>query len=316
MSKIYPRQHSTVVWSGIAGDIALALLKGGFGYISGSKALMADALYSGSDAAAKLTGRISARFSGRRGNGRLTSDTRQDAVITVVAAALMFMGGLQIAFSAIRSLVNGNLPHLGSSALVVVITAMVCRELLFQYQYRYYRRIGDGKLASCVEDHRFSLYSSLIVLTGIMASMAGSWLGLQPLLYMDPIAALLAAGLVIRKGYRMISKPVDVSERSELPEEESVRFIETVQKVRGIIRVEHLKSTPQGNYYHLQITVSVNPRCTVAEAHDISDCARKLLLHRFAHVGEVHLDVVPYDPGYPYKSNYEPPDSEMPTLLQ
>jgi len=28
------------------------------------------------------------------------------------------------------------------------------------------------------------------------------------------------------------------------------------------------------------------------------------------------MDVVPYDPGYPYKSNYELPDNDIPTLLQ
>ncbi|MNV98847.1 hypothetical protein D3C71_1941460 [compost metagenome] len=52
------------------------------------------------------------------------------------------------------------------------------------------------------------------------------------------------------------------------------------------------------------------------EAYEIADCAKKLLLHRFVHVGEVHMDVVPYEAGYPYKTNFEVTDSEMPTLLQ
>ena len=47
-------QSETVAWTGIFSDVALALAKGSFGYISGSKALVGDALYSGADAAAKL----------------------------------------------------------------------------------------------------------------------------------------------------------------------------------------------------------------------------------------------------------------------
>ncbi|MNP76058.1 hypothetical protein D3C76_1732290 [compost metagenome] len=89
-----------------------------------------------------------------------------------------------------------------------------------------------------------------------------------------------------------------------------------MQRVHGVIRVEHLKALEQGNYVNLQVKISVNPRITVMEAQDISECARKLLQHRFVHVGEVHMDVVPYDPGYPYKSNYELPDNDIPTLLQ
>lgn len=50
--------RDTVAWTGILSDVGLALAKGAFGYLSGSKALMGDAIYSGADAAAKLAGVI------------------------------------------------------------------------------------------------------------------------------------------------------------------------------------------------------------------------------------------------------------------
>lgn len=102
----------------------------------------------------------------------------------------------------------------------------------------------------------------------------------------------------------------------ELPSEEAASFIETVQRVHGVIRVEQLRALEEGSYVNLHVKISVNPRISVMEAQDISECARKLLQHRFVHVGEVHMDVVPYDPGYPYKSNHELADNDIPTLLQ
>lgn len=138
----------------------------------------------------------------------------------------------------------------------------------------------------------------------------------HPLSYMDPIAALLTGVLILRKGYSLIASSINTKNAQELPSEEAANFIETVQRVHGVIRVEHLKALEQGNYVNLQVKISVNPRITVMEAQDISECARKLLQRRFVHVGEVHMDVVPYDPGYPYKSNYELPDNDIPTLLQ
>ncbi len=311
-------QSETVTWTGIIGDFALAVAKGGVGYISGSKALIGDALYSGADAAAKLAETLP----WRPGQGKKSAGTRlieerrgsKEPVLAILFSVLILMGGLQIAFSAIRDLTTGQLSTHGQLALITVILSILFKEIVFQYQYRYFKKIGDGSHAAYANSHRFSLYTSITVLIGISLSMAGVFW--HPLLYMDPIAALLTGCLILRKGYSLIVSSVFSKELQELPSEEAANFIETVQRVHGVIRVEHLKAQEQGNYVNLQVKISVNPRITVAEAQEIAECARKLLQHRFVHVGEVHMDVVPYDPGYPYKSNYELVDNDIPTLLQ
>lgn len=311
-------QSETVTWTGIIGDVALAVAKGSVGYISGSKALIGDALYSGADAAAKLAETLP----WRPGQGKKSAGTRRieerrgskEPVLAILFSVLILMGGLQIAFSAIRDLTTGQLSTHGQLALITVILSILFKEIVFQYQYRYFKKIGDGSHAAYANSHRFSLYTSITVLIGISLSMAGVFW--HPLLYMDSIAALLTGCLILRKGYSLIVSSVFSKELQELPSEEAANFIETVQRVHGVIRVEHLKAQEQGNYVNLQVKISVNPRITVAEAQDIAECARKLLQHRFVHVGEVHMDVVPYDPGYPYKSNYELVDNDIPTLLQ
>ncbi|ULO08738.1 cation diffusion facilitator family transporter [Paenibacillus sp. 19GGS1-52] len=313
-------QSETVAWTGIVSDIALAVAKGGFGYISGSKALMGDALYSGADAAAKLAEilpwrseqgekhKYQQRISDRRGN--------KEPIVAVLFSVLILMGGLQVAFSAIRDLTSGHLTTPGHLALITVVASILLKEAVFQYQYRYFKKIGDGSHAAYADSHRFSLYTSITVCMGISLSMVGGYVDWHPLLYMDPIAALLAGCLVLRKGYILIVSSVSGKKVQELPSEEAANFIETVQRVHGVIRVEHLQALEQGRYVNLQVKISVNPRTSVMEAQDISECARKLLQHRFIHVGEVHMDVVPYDPGYPYKSNHELVDNDIPTLLQ
>lgn len=311
-------QSEKVTWTGIIGDVVLAVAKGSVGYISGSKALIGDALYSGADAAAKLAETLP----WRPGLGKTSAGTRRieewrgrkEPVLAILFSVLILMGGLQITFSAIRDLTTGQLSTHGQMALITVIVSILFKEIVFQYQYRYFKKLGDGSHAAYANSHRFSLYTSITVLIGISLSMAGVFW--HPLLYMDSIAALLTGCLILRKGYSLIVSSVFSKELQELPSEEAANFIETVQRVHGVIRVEHLKAQEQGNYVNLQVKISVNPRITVMEAQDIAECARKLLQHRFVHVGEVHMDVVPYDPGYPYKSNYELVDNDIPTLLQ
>lgn len=315
MNKERSPQSETVAWTGIISDVTLAVAKGSFGYISGSKALMGDALYSGADAAAKLADILPWRSE----QGRRVSNGSKNGGALRSRCWLYFFGiysygGLQIAFSAIRDLTDGKSSTHGQLAFVTVLVSIVFKEAVFQYQYRYFKKIGDGSHAAYVNSHRFSLYTSITVLVGISLSMGGTYW--HPLSYMDPIAALLTGVLILRKGYSLIASSINTKNAQELPSEEAANFIETVQRVHGVIRVEHLKALEQGNYVNLQVKISVNPRITVMEAQDISECARKLLQHRFVHVGEVHMDVVPYDPGYPYKSNYELPDNDIPTLLQ
>ncbi|QWU15058.1 cation diffusion facilitator family transporter [Paenibacillus sophorae] len=319
MNEKYSSQRERAAWIGIAGDFALALVKGGAGYFSGSKALIADALYSGADAAAKLAEVLPWRALGKGNhkNRPIARDgkSKREPFLSVVFAVLILMGGLQIAFSAIRALTSGNLNPSGKLALLTICLSLLVKEVIFQYQYRSSLKIGNGSHAAYADNHRYSLYTSLIVLIGTaLSTILGGYL--NPLLYLDPIAALLAACLILRKGYLLILSTIHGKESQELPHEDSVSFIDTVQKVHGVIRVEHLKALEEGRCVNLHVTISVNPRITVMEAREIADCAKKLLQHRFVHVSEVHMDIIPYEPGYPYKTNYELADSETPTLLQ
>ena len=321
MSNRRSPQSEMVAWIGIVSDVALAIAKGGIGYVSGSKALMGDALYSGADAAAKLTEVLPWRYGhSPKDRGAKESKRKWDSkepVLAIIFSVLILMGGLQIAFSAIRDLTKGHLISPEPSALVVVLISIMLKEAVFQYQYRHFKKQGDASHAAYADNHRYSLYTSLIVLIGVGLSVTGGSLNWHALLYMDPIAGLLTACLVLRKAYFLIARSIYGKELEELPHADATNFIETVQRVHGVIRVEHLKALEKGRYVNLQVKISVNPRITVMEAHDISECAKKLLLHRFVYIGDVHMDVIPYDPGYPYKSNHELADNDdVPTLLQ
>ncbi|MDQ0192722.1 cation diffusion facilitator family transporter [Paenibacillus wynnii] len=314
-------QSETVAWTGVVSDVALAIAKGGIGYVSGSKALMGDALYSGADATARLTEVLPWRFGHdqkeRTGERSVHKWDNKEPIIAIIFSVLILMGGLQIAFSAIRDLTKGHLISPSPAALVAVLISIILKEAVFQYQYRHFKKLGDASHEAYADSHRYSLYTSLTVVIGIGSSVAGGSFDWHPLLYMDPIAGLLTACLVLRKGYILIASSIYGKEIEELPHADASNFIETVQRVHGVIRVEHLKALEKGRYVNLQVKISVNPRITVLEAHDISECAKKLLLHRFVYIGDVHMDVVPYDPGYPYKSNHELLDNDdVPTLLQ
>ena len=297
----------TVAWTGIAGELLLALFKGVVGYFTGSKALLGDALYSASDAAGALARRIPWRTSSKLRSAQQADlrAGRTEPILAILFSVLVLMGGLQIAVAAV-----------GQFTLIAILVSLAVKEALFQFQYRQSKKQGDGMHTMYADNHRFSLYSSITVLIGVILTMTGSAFHWSMLQYMDSISALIVAALLLRRGYRLIVSSVYGQLVQETEQEDAINFIDTVQRVHGVITVDDLKASEQGHYITIDLKISVNPRITVQEGAEIADRVKKLLMHRFLHVSIVNIQVVPYDPGYPYKSNHHLTDNEQPTLLQ
>ncbi|MFE0560111.1 cation diffusion facilitator family transporter [Paenibacillus sp. FSL W8-0187] len=311
----------TVLWTGIVTDFALALCKGIVGYLSGSKALIGDALHSAANAVTLLVDRLpSLGIFGNKSSirdKRKVSDTTEP-VISILFAVLLIMGGIQIAVSAIQTMASGDLEPPTKSALLAVFISLAVNEAVFQYQCRQIKRNKDPRYEVLSADHRFALYSSLTVLIGVSLAMGGSYFEWTPLLYMDSVAALIVACLVIRKGYILIVHSVYGTLVEEKRHEHEADFMDTIQRVHGVITIEELKVQEYGQIRHvnIEVKITVNPRTSVLEAQEIAERIRKLLTHRFIQVTDAKVHVVPYEPGYPYKSNYDLMDNDMPTLPQ
>ncbi|WP_025716936.1 cation diffusion facilitator family transporter [Paenibacillus sp. 1-18] len=310
------RSLETTAWSGIVGNLALAVLKGTVGYAANSKALLGDALHTAADSASRLQD----LFSKGTGHGmlaRLRNGEKVRTVISVVLAILVLMSGLQLAISAVRSLSSPEPQAPGLYALITAFVALVLREVLFQFQYRYSIKHGHKAEADLYANHeRYSLYASLIALIGMIGAMTGKAMEWPALLYLDPTAALLVACMVLRKGYLMVVNTAYQAPARLLREEDSRSFMETIQRVYGIVTIEHFQAQEAGHFITVDVTISVNPRITVQEAQEIADRAKNLLLTRFPQVTHVQMQFISYQSEYPYKSNHELPDNDVSSLLQ
>ncbi|CAI6079191.1 Manganese efflux system protein MneP [Paenibacillus sp. JJ-100] len=319
MTRESGRTAQAATWSGIVGNMALAVIKSGVGYMANSKSLLADGLYSASESASSLVALFPSRSvhsKGKVDQDRFKGHARAAKPgMTVLLAVLILMGGLQLSISALSTLSSGELVAPGKSVLLVAVAALAVKEAIFQFQYRYFRKRNQYQAMSYALQHRRALYCSLTVLIGIIGAMAGEETGLNLLLYLDPTAALIASGFILYKGYRMIVDTVYGSLVQELEQEDATDYKETVQRVYGIITIEHLVAREQEHDVTIELVISVNPRISILEAQEIANRAKTLLLTRFSHVKEVQIQAIPYDPGYPYKSNHELPDHEA-TLIQ
>lgn len=307
----------STTWLGIVSDVGLAIFKGIVGWLFSSQALLAGALYSTHDAA--VSAAIKLRLPGvsrrNRQGGSLPGKETVKPLPAIFLSIFLMMGALQLLIAGITAIVTADITPPETLPLIAILLSMALKELVFQLQVRQAgREVVEGR--RLVDVHRQSLFSSVTILVGIAAAMGGHVWDIPALLYLEPIAAILVACHILLRSYHLVKTSLYDMPVFRMQEEDAASFIETVQRVHGVIAVEELRALENGHYVTISAKISVNPKITVLEANDIANRARLLLLNRFSHVIDVRIQVEPYDAGYPYKSNTEDSDNDLPSLLQ
>lgn len=302
-------------WIGIVGNIVLALAKFVAGYFSGSKALIADAAHSASDVAGSAAVLIGLKAAKKPpdedhpyGHGKAES------ISAIIVSMLLIIVGIEVGMSAIKAISGGELEVPRWYALAVVAVAIVAKEVMFQYKFRLGKQLNSQALIANAWEHRSDVYSSLAALVGIGGAMLSTIVGIPWLVYLDPVAGILVAFMVVRMGYKLIMESIHNTMDHVMHEEDTAEIKEAVENVKGVLAVDDLRAREHGHYVIVDVKISVNPRITVLEGHDIAKNVKQTLLHRFPHVSDVFTHVNPYDPGYPYKNPTEVGHEEQ-TLL-
>ncbi|MEW9700094.1 cation diffusion facilitator family transporter [Paenibacillus sp. SI8] len=303
-------------WAGIVGNLALALLKGIVGYMAQSKALLADSAHSASDVVGSFIVLIGLRAAKKPpdedhpyGHGKAES------IASIVVSVLLLVVGLEIGISAIKSMWQGIEAAPKAYALIAIGISLVVKEAMFQYKFRLGKRLKSQALITNAWEHRSDVYSSIAALVGVFGALVGQYLDFKMLYYLDPIAGLFVSALVLRMGYSLVMDAIHRAMDHVLHQEDAADLITTVQTIKGVIAVDDLRAREHGHYVIVDIKISVNPRISVLEGHDIAKIVKQQLMKRFHHVTDVFVHVNPYDAGYPYKNNTDTELSEYPTIF-
>jgi len=292
------------------------LMKGIVGFMAGSKALIADAVHSASDVAGSFAVLIGLRAA------KMPPDDdhpyghgKAESIAAIIVSVLLMIVGVEIGISSAKSIYYGVEQPPAGYALIAIIISMIVKEAMFQYKYRLGKQLGSQALITNAWEHRSDVYSSLAAFVGVGGAMLGAYFGIGYLVYLDPIAGLVVSVMVLKMGYSLVMEAIHNTMDHVLHQEDAEELLKTVQRVKGVIAVDDLRAREHGHYVIVDVKISVNPRITVMEGHDIAKAVKQTLMKRFFHVSDVFIHVNPYDPGYPYKNNADSEQDDFPTLL-
>jgi cation diffusion facilitator family transporter len=295
------RASTKVTWIGALTNLVLALVKGVFGLLANSQALVADALHSLSDLLTDALVLIALRLGAQEpdadhpyGHGRF------ETLATVILGLILIGAGLAIAVNAAVRLSAGDVPLPTWPALVAAVFSIGANEWLYRIQVRIGRKHRAPSIVANAWHHRTDALSSVAALAGIAGSMMG-WVVL------DTVAAVAVALMVVwaggKLGWDAIKELVDTA----LDQEEVERIQRQMLRIEGVQSVHNLKTRRMGPEVLVDVHVQVPGTISVSEGHQIAERVRKHLIQNHPEVSEVlvHVDPENDEQGIPLLAHRE-----------
>ncbi len=234
-------------------------------HISGSVALLSDALESIVNILASVMMLISIRISmkpadrdHRYGHQRAENiSCLVEGLLIVLAAVLIIMTSFERLFDPV-SLTSINL------ALMVSLIATGLNAGLSYVLIKESHRSSSIALEGDAK-HLFSdVLSSLVVVIGLFLAKVTGWYEI------DPLLALLVAVLLVRMAYGVLRKTCRDLMDHRCPESEAL--IEGVlQDQEGLLQYHDLKTRRVGDSVYAEMHICVKAESTVAQAHELTE---------------------------------------------
>jgi cation diffusion facilitator family transporter len=258
------RGRSRAAAVSIVSNTALIVVKVLAGVLTGSVAILTEALHSGIDLLASLI----AYFSVRRAElpadaGHRYGHEKFENAAAAAEGVLILAGSAVITFVAVRSLIRGAaLNHLGIGIAVVGLAAAVNLGVS-GWLFRKGHEMSSPALAGDAAHLRTDAYTSIGVLVGLgLVSATGAhWL--------DPVVALVISAGIVVTGLRLTVGSLRVLVDEALPDDELEAIRESIEAFagRGVVGYHQLRTRRAGARRYVDMHVQFRRGTSLEEAH-------------------------------------------------
>lgn len=301
-----PERHETIPWHetgttpsaastkakrrltaiGVGLSVVLVVLKGFAGIISGSVAVISDALNSLLDVFSYSALYVSVRFQGKPADqthhyGHHRAEPLAGILIAILAAVL---GGIVLRDS-IVGLMAPEPVHDTPLAVGIVVFAVLSKAVM-SVVYRYVKSARSSPaLHAAAVDSRNDALASVVALFGLISG--GYW---------DSIAGLVIGLWILYSGATVGLENIGYL-MGKAPGNDTLNVLNGVARdVPGVLGTNNIRAHYVGNYLHAEIHIEVDERISILEAHDIAkEVGERIELLDEVHAAFVHTDPVRLD---------------------
>lgn len=252
-------------------NLALSVIKGVFGLMSGSVALIADSIHSFSDIFASLAVYIGLKLSQRKPDEKFPYGYyKTETMASLIIAVVILISGLEIASESLQGIIDPQPLKLPLIAILVAVLSVAVSLLLSRYEQRVGHEIESPALMNDAKHSLIDVFSSLLVFAGILFSYMG-YLSIQG------VAGLMVALLVIWMGFKIGKDAVLVLLDASIDPETVQQIKDIALAVDGVEGIHEVRVRRSGPYLFGELHLETKKNLSVEKAHEIADKVEEMI---------------------------------------
>jgi cation diffusion facilitator family transporter len=249
----------------VASNSALILLKVIAGTITGSVAILTEAVHSSIDLIASVVAFISVRKAEEPADEtHRYGHEKIENLAAAIEGVLILVGSAAIAFQAIRRLLGHGATHEVGLGIGVIAFAAGANLAVSAVLARKSRETGSPALAGDAAHLRTDAASSLTVLVAlVLVDLTGQQ-------WIDPVAALLVAAVIVVTGVRLLAGAGQVLVDQSLPAEQTAAICQAIESFgvsHGIVGYHALRTRSGGSQRYVDVHVQFRAGTSLEDAH-------------------------------------------------
>jgi cation diffusion facilitator family transporter len=222
-SNVIVRRKTSAALLSIVSNSVLILIKIVAGALTGSIAILTEAVHSAIDLMASIVAYASVRKSGDPPDrDHPYGHDKIENLAAVIEGMLILVGAAIILFEATRRLVKGAEVDLIGIGIAVMALSMFANIVVSTFLSRRAKETGSAALAADAAHLRADALTSLGVLAGLVLVQLTGWTQL------DSITAMIVAGAIVFTGVRILADSSRVLVDETIPEDELERVRQAV----------------------------------------------------------------------------------------
>ncbi|OPY22265.1 MAG: ferrous iron efflux protein F [Methanomethylovorans sp. PtaU1.Bin093] len=266
-------------------NLAVSVAKISYGMLTNTLSMQSDGYHSLFDGVSNIVGIVGIQVACKPPDAEHPYGHRKfETLASIFIAVLLISVAFKIVSSAFSRFGSNDVPEVTLISFLIMIGTMIVNYFVTTYEYRSGKKLQSEVLIADSMHTKSDIYVSLSVIVGLIAIKAGF-----PIL--DPLIAVVIAGVIIHAGYSIIKQSASVlCDQSQLDPED---ICKVAYSVEGVLQCTTIRTRGVAGNIFMDMRLGVRHDISITESHTISHLVENKLKEHFDGVQDVVIHIEP-----------------------
>ena len=272
---------------GISGNILLMIIKGIVALLTGSQAMTADAFNSAGDIFSSLMTYIGNKISSKPSDeDHNLGHGKAEYIYSMLISISMILMAMLVLKDSFISLIKGKTYDFSVWLIVVCLTTIIVKLLLFIYTNKLYKKYNNLLVKANSKDHFNDMIITSVNLISCLLSLKGIY-------FLDGVVGIIISLWIMYTSIKLFYESYNVLMDKSISIETKNEVYEIIDRHREVKKVIHFNSTPVGYKYQISFTIYVDGNMSTFDSHDIANKLEKEIIKE---IEEIYLVIIHVNP--------------------